>query len=226
MRLRSALALIAAVTFRSVAATGQGATIDEGTFVITQRGSPMQTESFRIARLDNGMIRATGQIAMGDNRVSSSLTADSSGTPAAYGYVEKTRGVTTLQLQALGGGRRLSLKSSDNRNNEAMKDFPISPGRSLILDEGLMHQLYFAAASKRTGQLEVIMPRRARREAATLSNRGPEPVTVAGRSVTGTHYSLVDRSMAREFWIDDGGRVLRVEIPVLGLVAVREDLPR
>ena len=218
--------MFAVLAFRSFPALGQGATIDEGTFVITQRGSPVQTESFRIARLDNGLIRATGQIAVGDNRVSSSLTADSVGTPAAYGYVERTQGVTTLQLQALGGARRLSLKSSDNRSNEAMKDFPISPGRSVILDDGLMHQLFFAAASKRTGQLEVIVPRRARREAAILSNHGVEPVTIAGRSVPGTHYSLVDRSMTREFWIDTGGRVLRVEIPSLGLVAVREDLPR
>lgn len=226
MRLRSAFSLIAIATFRAASAVGQGTTIDEGTFVITQRGAPTQTESFRIARLDNGLIRATGQIAIGDNRVISSLMADSLGTPVAYGYVEKTRGVTTLQLQALAGGKRLSLKSSDNRNNEAMKDFPVSPGQSVILDDGLMHQLFFVAAARRTGELQVIMPRRARREAALLSGRGLEPVTIAGRSVTGTHYSLVDRSMAREFWIDAGGRVLRVEIPALGLVAVREDLPR
>ena len=55
---------------------------------------------------------------------------------------------------------------------------------------------------------------------------GLEPVDVGGKSMTGTHYSLVSGPVRYEFWIDAQGRLLRVEIPAQGVVATREDAPR
>lgn len=225
MRLRPVFLVVALAALHGLPALGQGRTIDEGTFLVTRTGTPTQTESFRIVRLDNGLIQATAQLSAGDERISSSLLTDSLGTPLTYQYFDKNRGVTTFEVRALAGGKRLSLKASDNRSNESMRDFPIAPGQCVILDDGFVHQLYFVALTKRTGALQIIVPHRARRESAFLSGRGFDPVEVAGRSVTATHFSLVTGSMAREFWIDAAGRVLKVEIPTLGLTAVREDLP-
>ena len=224
MRLRPVFLVVALAALHALPALGQGGTIDEGTFLVTRKGTPDQTESFRIARLDNKLIQATAQLS-GDERISSSLMADSLGTPIAYQYFHKNRGVTEFEVRALAGGKRLSLKASDNRSNESMRDFPISPGRCVILDDEFVHQFYFVALTARTGVLQIIVPHHARRESAFLSGRGFEPVKVAGRSITATHFSLVTGSMAREFWIDAAGRVLKVEIPTLGLIAVREDLP-
>lgn len=226
MRLRSVFFLVVVTTFQGLPALAQGRTIDEGTFLVNRKGVPATVESFRIARMDNELIQATGQISVGDDRISSSLMADSLGTPVAYQYFDKSGGVTRLEIRALTGGRRLSVKASDNRSNESMRDFPIAPGQCVILDDGLVHQLFFVTLAKRMGELQVIVPRRAHRESAFLSGRGLESVEIAGRSVTATHFSLVTGSMAREFWTDAAGRVLKVEIPTQGLVAVREDLPR
>ena len=226
MRLRSLLSVILVTAGHGHSALGQGRTIDEGAFLVTRRGTPVQTESFRIARMDNNLIQATAEVSEGDDRISASLMADSLGTPVAYRYVEKNRGVTKLDVRALAGGKRLSLKASDDRSNESVRDFPVSAGQCVILDDELLHQLFFVTLAKRTGTLQVIVPKHARGEPAVLSGRGLETVDIAGKTVTATHYSLVNGSVAREFWTDPAGRVLRVEIPTLGLTAVREELPR
>jgi hypothetical protein len=72
----------------------------------------------------------------------------------------------------------------------------------------------------------VIDPRGSHVGAATLSAMGLEPVEVGGKSVTGTHYSLVSGGVRRDFWLDASGRLLRVEVPSQQLVAAREELPR
>jgi hypothetical protein len=227
MRLRSVVSSLSLIASLSVPALAQGHTIDEGAFIVARKGVPTQTESFKIARIDNNLIQATGQLIAGDERISSSLVVDSLGTPVSYLFLVKNHGATTLTVQALAGGHRLSLSSTDSRNTESMKDFPVAPGRTLILDDWLLHQLYFVALAKRTGEIEVIQPRNGHHATAVLTGLGLEPVEIAGRSVTATHYSLVvSGSTTREFWIDAGGRVLRVEIPAQGLTATREELPR
>lgn len=229
MRLRSVVPLVFGLSIAAVAGApclAQGRTIDEGAFVIAVKGGPARTESFKITRVENGLIQATGQLISGDDRISSSLIADSVGTPVSYLYLDKKRGVTTLTVRAVADGRRISLKSSDNQSNESMKDFPLQPGGTLILDDGLLHQLYFVAAIKRAGAIHLIRPRTGHHEVGTLTGRGLEPVAIGGRSVTATHYSLVFGSTTLEFWVDAEGRVLRVEVPAEGITAVREELPR
>jgi hypothetical protein len=233
IQLRSAAAtlaaMLAAALLAASTATGalaQGRTIDEGTFTVVRKGAPTQTESFKIARVDNDLIQATGQLIAGDERISSSLVTDSLGTPLTYGFVVKNHGATTLDVHALAGGRRLSLKSSDNRSNESMREFAVTPGRTLMLDDWLLHQLYFVTLARRTGDVQLILPRLTKQERGQLSAHGLEPIDVGGRSVTATHYSLVTGVTSREFWIDAAGRVLRVEIPAQGLTATRDELPR
>jgi hypothetical protein len=229
MRLRSVVPLVSGISIAAAASApcrAQGRTIDEGAFVITVKGAPSRTESFKIVRVDNGLIQATGQLTSGDERISSSLIADSLGTPVSYLYLVKQRGATALTVRAVSDGRRISLKSSDNRSNETMKDFPLLPGGTLILEQGLVHQLFFVAITRRAGPIHLIEPRTGRHETATLTGRGLEPVEIGGRSVTATHYSLVSGPVTQEFWVDAEGRVLRVEIPAEGITAVREELPR
>jgi hypothetical protein len=225
--LRRSAALLVVPAAAVLGQAGQaGRTIDEGTFIVTRAGAAAQTESFKIARLDNGQFRATAQVVAGDDRVSSSLLADSLGTPMGYGIVAKSRGSTTLDVRVLPRGRRLAITSSDNRSNESMKEMPFTPGQCVILDNGLVHQLYFLALAKRSGDVDVIDPRNARHDEYGIVGRGLEPIQIGHRSVTATHYSLVNGPAPREFWVDATGRILRVEMPSAGLVAVREELPQ
>jgi hypothetical protein len=228
MKLRSVLTVVSAA-FASLGssqiARGQTRIIDEGAFVVLKGGAPARTETFRIVRTVDGFITATGQLTAGTEHTTSSLSTDTSGTPGLYTLTVVDRGANVVKLQAIARGGRLSSMSTSKAGDEAMREFPLAPGRSLIVDAGLFHHLYFVALGKSPGAVQLIEPRAMRSSAATLSALGLEPVTVAGKSVTATHYSLVAGTTRYEFWVDARGRLLRVVAPD-GLSATREELPR
>lgn len=201
-----------------------GRLIDEGSFVVTRKGAPPATESFKIVRLDADLIQATGHLSSGDEQVTSALKTDSLGTPISYEVMARTRNTPTARIQAAFRGGRLSALSSDQHGNESMKEYPVATGHCLILDPGLLHLTYFVALSGRTGRVEVISPRSAQRLPSTLTAHGQEPIQVGGQTVSGTHYTLANATGTREFWVDAAGRLLRVEAD--GATAVREELPR
>jgi len=226
MRLRSVglcLALLASLAPSFVVA--QGRIIDEGTFSVT-RGGVSNTENFRIARIENGAIKATAQVVSAAQRVTSILTVDSLGTPLSYDVTVTEKGAKSISVKAIAGGARLIAKTNDQHGDESMREYPLVSGQSLLVESGLLHQLYFAAMGRKPGSIQIIDPRGARVSSATLSALGLEPVDVGGKSVTGTHYSLTSGSVRRDFWVDPAGRLLRVEIPSEHLVAAREELPR
>jgi hypothetical protein len=225
MPLRLASSLIVLTVAGSVPAYAQGRIIDEGTFTVTRAGAS-HTENFRIARVENGLMKATGQVVSATQRLSSALTFDSLGTAVKYDVTVTEKGVKTATVSAERGVARLTARSSDQRGDESMREYPLTPGQSVLLDEGFVHQLYAVVLGRKPGTVQVIDPRASRTGAATLSAMGLEPVEVGGKSVTGTHYSLVSSGVRREFWLDAAGRVLRVEIPSQQLVAAREELPR
>lgn len=225
MRLRPTFPVVAFAVLGSVSAHAQGRIIDEGTFAVTRAGTT-QTENFRIARAENGLIKATGQVVSPAQRIASSLTFDSLGTPVKYDVAVTEKGVKTAIVSAESGVGRLIAKSNNQRGDESMREYPLTAGHSILLDEGLVHQLYVAALGRKPGSVQVIDPRGSRAGMATLSAMGLEPVEVGGKSVTATHYSLVSGAMRRDFWLDASGRLLRVEVPSLQLVAAREELPK
>jgi hypothetical protein len=222
MRLRSALSLL---VLASAPVGAQGRVIDEGVFSITRTGAPAATESFKIVHAEGDAILATGQVTAGGRRLTSALTTDATGTPVKYELSAYENGALTQHVGALAQGGRLSTLSKDGHGNESMTEYPLATGKSLILDDDLVHQTYFVTLAKRSGMVQVIEPRSAHRLTLTLAAIGPEPVTIGGRSATATHYSLGNGLGRRDFWVDSEGRVLRVETSQ-GLKAVREELPR
>jgi hypothetical protein len=228
MSLRSALPLLvagAASIGCARQAAAQSRVIDEGTFVVLRGGSPVRTESFKIARNVDGGMTATAQLSAGTQHTTSLLATDTSGTPLLYELRVKDRGAKVIELRAVARSGRLSSMASSATGDESMREFPLTSGRSVIVDGGLMHHLYFAALGKPAGSMQIIEPRAMRSMNGTLSARGLDPLTVAGKSVTATRYSLVAGAVRYEFWVDAQGRLLRVDGPD-GLSATREELPR
>lgn len=223
--LRSFLAASAVVSLTSLPAAAQARLIDEGTLIITKSGAPTTTESFRI-RTDNGNLLATGQVNAGARRVTSTLTTDSLGTPIDYKLDVRDNGSPALSLKGVARAGRFSARSQLPHGDESMREYPMAAGNCLILDDDLLHQLYFLPLSKRTSGIQVIAPGTSRGSTIALTAHGLEPVTIAGKQVTGTHYTVGGGGAQRDFWIDGQGRLLKVEIPAQGLVAVREELPR
>src|SRR5512141_598837 len=121
------LALVSLAGLRPLHA--QGRVIDEGTFAVTRAGVA-HTENFRIAHAENGLIKATGQVVSSASRLSSVLTVDSLGTPVEFRLSVTEKGAKTATVVAMGGGGRLTAKSSDQHGDESMREYPLTTGQS------------------------------------------------------------------------------------------------
>jgi hypothetical protein len=228
MELRSVLSVLFAGTASiglAVSARAQTQVLDEGTFVVVKGASLARTETFKIVRNVDRSITATCQVTAGTQHTTSHLSTDSVGTPVTYKLDIVDHGAKLTELRAMARGGRLSSMASSKAGDEAMREFPLTAGRSIIVEATLFHHLYFVALGRSPGPVHVIAPRAMRSVPGTLSARGLEPVTVAGKSVTATHYSLAAGAARYEFWVDRQGRLLRVVAPD-GLSATREELPR
>jgi hypothetical protein len=235
MRLRSAARVLflvlpsAVATLVTPTARAQSRTIDEGTFLITVAGKPAGTENFKITRVDSTLITGAGQVTQGAQQITSSLTTDATGTPVRYDVAVRNGGVQALKVAVSAIGGRLTATSSNQRGDESMHDYRLMPGHSVILEDGIVHQLYFVPLGKRTGAIGTIMvvaPRESHASRVEVSSQGLESIQVAGRALTATHYSLGDGATRRDFWVDAGGRLLRMEMPSRQLVATREEPPK
>lgn len=226
MRLHAALSLtFAAVGLFGSPALAQTRVVDEGTFVVLKGGAPARTESFKIAR-NNGLITATATLSAGQQTMTSSLTTDTLGTPSLYELHVKENGAKAVDLRAVSRAGRLTSLATFRAGDESMREYPLASGKTLIVEPGILNHLYFVALAKTPGVYQVVEPRAAKSSSATLSARGLEPIDVAGRQVTATHYSLVVGSARYDFWVDAQGRLLRVDSAAEGLSATREELPR
>jgi len=218
---------VASLAGRSAAdGTAQGAIVDDGAFRISRGGgAATEVESFRISRGDNGQLVATSQLSAGARRTVSKLVADSVGTPITYTLTVFENGKKSSSVEAGAQSGRLATRVSNQRGDESDRDYPMGRERTVILDDELVHQLYFSALSSRSGGIRVISPHAARAATFVIAAHGLEPIDVGGQSVTATHLSLVNGADRRDFWIDADGRVLKAETSS-GLKAVRDELPR
>src|SRR5690348_10148160 len=139
--------LLLAIAAGSVRA--QGRLVDEGTFTISRAGAAQQSESFKIVRFGGDSIRATGQIATAGERINTSLTVDTLGTPISYALVARQDGSPALQVKAVARGGRLAVLTSDQHGTESQREFPMAPGHCVIVESGLQHQLYFVPLARR-----------------------------------------------------------------------------
>lgn len=224
IRSRSLLSLL--VVLGASPALAQGRIIDEGAFTVTKAGAPARTESFKISRGETGTITATGHLTGGADQVTSSLTTDTAGTPVSYELAVRDGRTLTLGVKATARAGRLATATSNQRGDESMREYPLSSGSTVILEAGLFHQLYFVSLGHRSGSVQAIEPRASREGTIAVVANGLEPIDVGGRSVTATHYSITDRGVRTEFWVDPLGRLLRASIPSQGLTASREELPK
>lgn len=216
--------LCAAALFGS--ASAQSTVVDEGAFrIIRGSGNSPEVESFRILRGAASQLVATGRLSAGTRLITSRLVADSVGGPIQYLLVVTEKGVKTAEVQAAAAGGRLRTVLSNQRGDESDRDYPVGHDRTVILDDDLVHQLYFSGLSGQSGAIRVISPHAARAGTYEISAHGLEPIEVGGQTVTATHLALANGADRRDFWVDSNGRVLKVETSS-GVKAVRDELPR
>lgn len=226
MRYRSFV--IALVLAPSFALAQSSAVVDEGTFTVTENGAPLGRESFRIARTPapGGQVYLVkGQSALGENRISTTLGADSLGVPVSYESEHTLRGQLVQRLQGRGRPGRFSVLKQ-TKSGESAREYLLNSG-ALLMDEDVFHHFYFVPLSAKLAHLVVIAPRTAQQAKFQVEDRGAENVEIAGHRLAARRFALISSSEAsRDVWIDEKGRLLKVAIPEKGLIALRDDPPR
>jgi len=225
----SVVLLVGSLAPVSLQAQRAGQTVDEGTFVISRNGAVIGRESFRIVRSPSAsgdVFRATAQLALGDQRVIPTLNADSTGAPLSYDVAVQNGPDRQVRLQGRARPGRFSAMLR-TRDGESTKEYVV-PSSAVVLDDDISHQLYFVTLSgRRSGPVSVLDPRSNAQLTANLERRGEATVEIGGTSVAAQHYVLTAPGLPRrEFWVDDGGRVLKVTVPDRGISALRDEPPR
>jgi hypothetical protein len=212
-------------------ALAQSVTLDEGTFRITVDGREAGTETFTIRRSgagDAAQVIATAEIQMqvpeGRTDIRPALQASGSDM-AVSAYQVKISGATQEEVYVTLGERRF-LTTVRSERGEREREFRATPG-TLLLDPGVAHQYYFLAGRAGTagGTFPVISPREGRQFELRVTVVGTESVTIGGSPVQARHLRLEGEGGTRELWVNGDGRVLRLEHPDAGYVAVREQAP-
>ena len=220
------LALVLLAPAGSLAA--QTVVIDEGTFRLSVRGTPVGTETFAIRRNGDGPGATTvaqGRIVLDSGEQTRSLLQFEGPDlrPTAYQIEVTGSEKQSISGQAAGNRFRATIVSTAG---EQMREYLASDG-AVILDEGVAHQHYFLLlATNGNGQTPVIVPRQSRQVRAQVTEAGRESITIGGRSIDARRLQIAPQGLpARTLWVDDQNRILRVRIPDSGYLAERTTLP-
>lgn len=220
--------IMALVASAAAPLSAQTSVVDEGSFRLLVRGTPVGTETFAIRRTGSGSAAthvAQGRIVLDSGEQTRALLqVEGPGLrPSAYQIEVTGPEKQSIRGQASGSRFRATIVSTAG---ETMREYIASEG-AVVLDDGVAHQYFFlAAAAGDGGRVPVIIPRQSRQIAATVAPGASESIRVAGGQVSARRIVVEPAGLPRRLvWIDDQGRVLRLEIPDDGFVAERTALP-
>jgi hypothetical protein len=214
------------ITFSAAPVLAQSTPVDQGTFTITRAGAPYGTEAFLIIRQTgaNGADYTLSATRLLDGRtIRSSLKTDSLGGPITY--MRQEIGGSPVTLTASGSAGRLTVNVGEG-GDRSSKDYLVSTG-TLLLEEDLLHQLYFVCLDGRPRTIAYVSPDSRTASTGALTVVGDEEVALGNATrVTGRHFAFGSGAAKREIWIDSNGRLLRISIPGRQIEAVRSEPPR
>jgi hypothetical protein len=209
-------------------APAQTTVLDEGTFRLSVRGTPVGTETFTIRQTGTGAGATTvaqGRVALDTGaQTRALLQVEGPGLrPAAYQIEATGIDARTIRGQVAGNRFRAQIVSS---TGETMREYLISEG-AIILDDAVAHHHHFIAARESGGgPVPIIVPGQNRQVTGTISEQGRETIDIAGQRVNARRILFQPNGLAaRTLWVDDQGRVLRLSIPDHGYLAERAALP-
>lgn len=229
MTLRTLTAFaLASLMVAPAASYAQTTVIDEGTFRLSVRGTPVGTETFSIQRSGTGesaAVVARGRVTLdsGDQVRAALQVAGPDLRPSAYMIEVTGPDAESYRGQAAGNRFRATIRTPAG---EMMREYLASEG-AVVIDEGVAHQYYFLADRIRgDATIALIIPRQSRQVSARVTDAGTEAVEIDGRQVQARRINVQPTGEAdRSVWVDSQGRVLRVSIPDQGFLAQRTDLP-
>jgi hypothetical protein len=213
-------------------AAAQTVNVDQGTFHLYSGGERAGTEEFAIRRAGSGadqQVIATAEIDLrlsGEQTNLVPLLRATGGDMAVSAYQVKVSGSSQEEvMMELGGGRYVSRVRSERGERE--REYRAASG-TVLLDAGVAHQYYFVVQRMTDGSitLPAISPREGRQYELRVTTVTPSTtVELAQGSVRARHLRIEGDGRTVELWVDEEGRVLRVEDPDRGYTAIRAAAP-
>lgn len=222
----------AGLVWSAEGASAQDTKIDDGTFRLLVGGREVGRETFSIRRAGEGEAAVTiaqGRVVRSDpgaaGEVTSNLQVNGPALrPASYQL--EVRGDERERITGRVTGGRFSARITSSAG-EMMREYLAGEG-AVVLDDGIAHHHYFLGGRGGAGDFSVpvIVPRRSRQISANVRDEGRASVQAGGSTVSATHFVVeLSEGPLRHVYLDEAGRVLRVEIPDLDFTAVRVELP-
>jgi len=210
-------------------AAGVGSPVDEGVLVVRVDTLEVARESFRLSRgrLSRGEAGWTLATTIRYDRarpvivLAPILEVNTDTMPSTLQYDVADPRQPSRILGELGRGRftvRLIARAM-----ERAREFPTGQ-RAVVLDDSVFAPYVFAAwrATSGPGSLTAIFPRALRREAVEVRDLGSASTTLNRDPARLRHITVSGGSQETvHVWLDDAGRLMKVEVPSRHLVVER-----
>jgi hypothetical protein len=190
------------------------------------QGREVGTETFRIQRSgmgDDARIVAVGNITIetssGRITMSPNIRAAPDLTPRAF--TNEITGAREAQVSGVLEGNRFVTRVRSPAG-EAQREFRAGEG-TVVLEQDVAYLYYFLArlVEQEGGTLTAIVPSTGDQQRLQVASAPVEPFQLGREQLQVRHVRLEGGERLHEVWLDDQGRVLRVEIPSRGYRAER-----
>lgn len=192
-------------------------TVDSGRFQIRSGGDVVASESFAIRR-EASSIQSVARSSPVPERAGERPTLEyrmqtSPAYEPAFFELRFRDGDLETAVGVRSGSRIKVTKRTPE--GERWREFRLLPGL-VILPEGLAHSYYFVLQTleQRPGrELPVLHPFQGEQGSLTVTDRTRETLRIDGEERQAARLSLRLGGETHTVWVDDQGRILRVEIP-------------
>lgn len=201
---------------------GQNVTLDEGRFALFLEGREAGTEAFTIHRVGLGAdarILATAAITF--DGVEQRPTLETRADFVMTRYQNALAGARAAELSiVLDGSRYVSRMSSPE--GDLQREYRASP-RTVVLEPHVSHHYYFTAhfLDEASTPVVALAPSEGGQLRLEVVSSEVEPFHLGGETLQARHLRLRGNDQIHDLWVDDQGRVLRVELPESGFRAER-----
>lgn len=212
------LALVVACASVPMDLRAQTAVLDDGTFTLFIGGSEAGTETFRIQRSGTGddariLATATVSIERADGVQEMVPRIETAPDLSPVMFSNKISGARVAQVNGVAeAGRFVTRVTSDE--GEAQREFRAGSG-TVLLERDVAYLYYFVSrlAEQAGSTLTAIVPSSGDQTRLRVASSEVEPFRFGREQLEVRHIRLEGGGEVHELWLDDQGRVLRVEIP-------------
>ncbi len=217
--------LLAAARVPAAFAAPQGPIVDAGTFVISRSGAVVGREEFTVRRgrstgWDGYTITSTVAYPPASPSVTLSPVVELGPDSIPVQVQFDVFGDGQSRVYARFGPRRVTLRVV-RPGGESARELPAT-GREIVADDSVFALYTIPPPS---GAQQAVAPRSGARLPAAVLDRGTERTTLQGVARELRHLVLRLGSQERHLWYDQKGRLMKVEVPALGLIAERGAAP-